>query len=152
MYPPIISQEDWQQAQALLQERCRKRSNSNTPNHRYAGLLACGDCGAPFVAINRYWNGKCRVEYICKTYMRHGKGTCASHRIREEKLDQIVQDDMSRRRDTAAQELVKIDQLQKRRALKEPVLHARRLSLEKRVAELEQEIDDILMEKIQCKS
>jgi DNA invertase Pin-like site-specific DNA recombinase len=152
MYPPIISQEDWQQAQALLRERCRKRTNSNTPSHRYAGLLACGDCGAPFVAINRYWNGKCRVEYICKTYMRHGKGTCASHRIREEMLDQIVQDDMSRRRDAAAQELVKIDQLQKRRALKEPVLHARRLSLEKRVAELEQEIDDILMEKIQCKS
>jgi hypothetical protein len=97
-------------------------------------------------------NGKCRVEYICKTYMRHGKDTCASHRIREEKLDQIVQDDMSRRRDAAAQELVKINQIQKRRALKEPVLHARRLSLEKRVAELEQEIDDILMEKIQCKS
>jgi hypothetical protein len=84
--------------------------------------------------------------------MRHGKDTCVSHRIREEKLDQIVQDDMSRRRDAAAQELVKINQLQKRRALKEPILHARRLRLEKRMAELEQEIDDILMEKIQCKS
>ena len=35
----------------------------------------------------------------------------------------------------------------KRRALKEPVLNARRLNLENRLVELEQEIDKIAMEK-----
>lgn len=148
VYPPIISREDWEQAQALLQKQIRKRVKSNTPCHRYAGLLACGDCGAPFVAINRYWNGSCRVEYICKTYMRHGKDTCTSHRIREEVLDQMVHKKLTCIHDTAIQELAEIKQLQNRRALKEPVLNAQRLKMEKRLRKLDMEIDDILMERI----
>ena len=47
--------------------------------------------------------------------------------------------------DTAIQELAEIKQLQKRRALKEPVLDARRSSLKQRLRELEQEINDILI-------
>lgn len=148
VYPPIISREDWAQAQALLQKQRRKRAKSNAPCHRYAGLLSCSNCGAPLVAINRYWNGTCRVEYICKTYMRHGKDTCTSHRIREEVLDQMVHEKLTCIHDTAIQELAEIKQLQKRRALKEPTLNTRRLSLKKRVEKLEWEIDNILMEKI----
>jgi len=44
--------------------------------------------------------------------------------------------------------LTKLKQLQKHRALKEPVLNARHLKLKNRLVELEQEIDDILIEKI----
>ena len=50
--------------------------------------------------------------------------------------------------DTAIQELAEIKQLQKRRALKEPVLNAQRLKMEKRLRKLDMEIDDILMERI----
>ena len=49
---------------------------------------------------------------------------------------------------TAIQELAEIKQLQKRRALKEPVLNAQRLKMEKRLRKLDMEIDDILMERI----
>lgn len=104
VFPPIISREDWEQAQALLQKQSRKREQRNTPCHRYAGLLACSECGAPFVAINRYWNGNCRVEYICKSYMRYGKDTCSSHRIREEVLDQMVQENLAEIHESARQE------------------------------------------------
>ena len=148
MFPPIISRADWDQAQALLQKRCRKREKSNTPCHRYAGLLTCSECGAPFVAINRYWNGNCRVEYICKSYMRYGKDTCSSHRIREEVLDQLVQEHLSEIYESSRQEFAKLKQLQKRRALKEPVLNTRRLGLEQQVLKLEEEIDKILMMKL----
>lgn len=148
VFPPIISRADWEQAQALLQKQSRKREQRNTPCHRYAGLLACSECGAPFVAINRYWNGNCRVEYICKSYMRYGKDTCSSHRIREEVLDQMVQEQLSEIYESTRQEQNKLKQLQKRRALKEPVLNARRMKLEKQLMGLEQEIDDILMTKI----
>ena len=148
VFPPIISREDWEQAQALLQKQSRKREQRNTPCHRYAGLLACSECGAPFVAINRYWNGNCRVEYICKSYMRYGKDTCSSHRIREEVLDQMVQEQLSEIYESSRQELAKLKQLQKRRALKEPVLNARRTKLEKRVLGLEREMDKLMMEKI----
>ena len=148
VFPPIISKAEWAQAQALLQKQSRKREKSNAPCHRYAGLLTCGDCGAPFVAINRYWNGNCRVEYICKSYMRYGKDTCASHRIREEVLDQMVHECLSKIYEFNAQEIAELKQLQKRRALKEPVLNARHLQLKKRLWELELEIDDILMQRI----
>ena len=144
----FISRADWEQAQALLQKKSQKREKSNAPCHRYAGLLACSECGAPFVAMNRYWNGSCRVEYICKSYMRYGKDTCSSHRIREEVLDQMVQEHLSKIHESSRQELAKLKKLQKHRALKEPVLNARRLNLEMRLLELEQEIDDILTEKI----
>ena len=40
----------------------------------------------------RYWNGKRRVEYVCKGYHRSGKSYCSSHRIREEVLDVAVQE------------------------------------------------------------
>ena len=145
VFPPIISRADWEQTQALLQKQSRKREQRNTPYHRYAGLLTCSECRAPFVAINRYWNGNCRVEYICKSYMRYGKGTCSSHRIREEVLDQMVQERLSEIHESTRQELNKLKQLQKCRALKEPVLNARRLNLENRLIELNQEVDDILM-------
>ena len=148
VFPPIISRAEWDQAQELLQKQSRKGKKSNTPCHRYAGLLACSECGAPFVAINRYWNGNCRVEYICKSYMRYGKNTCSSHRIHEEVLDQMAQEQLSEIYESSRQELAKLKQLQKRRALKEPVLNARRLVLEKRLEILNQEIDTILLERI----
>ena len=88
------------------------------------------------------------MEYICKTYMRHGKDTCTSHRIREEVLDQMVHKKLTCIHDTAIQELAEIKQLQNRRALKEPVLNAQRLKMEKRLRKLDMEIDDILMERI----
>ena len=148
VFPSIVSREDWDQAQALLQKQSRKQEKSNTPCHRYAGLLTCSECGAPFVSINRYWNGNCRVEYICKSYMRYGKDACSAHRIREEVLDQMVQEKLSEIHESARQELTKLKQLQKRRALKEPVLNARHSKLEARLQELEKEIDTILMEKV----
>lgn len=152
VYPPIISREDWEQAQALLQKQRRKRAKSNAPCHRYAGLLSCSNCGAPLVAINRYWNGTCRVEYICKTYMRHGKDTCTSHRIREEKLDTMVWELVSASRESRAEEQNKLAQMQKMWALRKPILDAHILLLQKRIQKLEQEIDGIVMEHIQALS
>lgn len=148
VYPPIISREDWEQAQALLQKQRRKRAKSNAPCHRYAGLLSCSNCGAPLVAINRYWNGTCRVEYICKTYMRHGKDTCTSHRIRKEILDAMVWELVSAARENRAEEQKKLAQMQKMWALRKPVLDAHILSLQKRIQELEGEIDEIIIGKI----
>jgi len=148
VFPPIISRADWEQAQELLQKKSRKREQRNTPCHRYAGLLSCSECGAPFVAINRYWNGNCRVEYICKSYMRYGKDTCASHRIREEVLDQMVQEYAEVMRKQCVGELKKLAQIQKMWALRKPILDAHILSLQEKVLELEQEIDEIVMESI----
>ena len=99
------------------------------------------------MGINRDWNGKRRVEYICKSYMRYGKAVCPSHRIHEEVLDQTVWGKLNLCRGAATQEFNKVKELQKRLALRKPVLDARRLALQAAIQKLEQEIDDILMEK-----
>ena len=53
-------------------------------------------------------------------------------------------------RESRAEELKKLAQMQKMWALRKPVLDAHILSLQGRVLELEKEIDEIVMEKIKC--
>ena len=96
----------------------------------------------------RYWNGKRRVEYVCKGYHRNGKSYCSSHRIHEEVLDAAVQEFAQTMRVRMAEEQKELKQKQKMWALRKPVLDARILSLQKRIQELEQEIDGIMMEKM----
>ena len=96
----------------------------------------------------RCWNGKSRVEYVCRGYQRNGKGYCASHRIHEEVLDKAVWDYTEKLREQYAAELKKVTQLQKQWALRKPVLDSHILSLQVKIQELEQEIDTIVMEKL----
>ena len=74
----------------LKQNAWNPPAPGNKAKHRYAGLLACAECGNPFVPMIRYWNGSRRVEYVCKGYHRNGKTYCSSHRIHEETLDARV--------------------------------------------------------------
>ena len=94
------------------------------------------------------WNGSRRVEYVCLGYHRNGKDYCSSHRIHEEVLDKAVWNHAKKLREQYAAELKKVTQLQKQWALRKPVLDAHILSLQEKVLELEQEIDEIVMEKI----
>lgn len=153
VYPVIISEETWRQAQGLLKQRNRTCGGSagNKATHRYAGLLECHECGSPFVAMKRTWNGKCRVEYVCKGYHRYGKVACAPHRVHEEIIDGVVWDELSSRRELAVRELDKIKELQKIRALRKPILDARICALWERMEALEQEVDYILLEQISIK-
>lgn len=96
----------------------------------------------------RYWNGKRRVEYVCKGYHRNGKSYCSSHRIHEEVLDAAVQEFAQTMRVKMAEKQKELKQKQKMWALRKPVLDAHILSLQKRIQELEQEIDGIVMEKM----
>ena len=51
-------------------------------------------------------------------------------------------------REQCAEEVEKLAQLQKMWALRKPILDAHILSLREKVLELEQEIDEIMMEKL----
>ena len=148
-YPVIIEKADWKQVQALLKQQARPAVNNRT-KHRYAGLLTCQECGNVFSPMIRCWNGKSRVEYVCRGYHRNGKTYCASHRIHEETLDARVWELVSTARESRTEELKKLAQMQKMWALRKPVLDAHILSLQGRVLELEKEIDEIVMEKIKC--
>ena len=146
-FPVIIEKQEWEQVQALLKRQARP-ANGNQAKHRYAGLLTCRECGNAFIPMIRCWNGKSRVEYVCRGYHRNGKTYCASHRIHEEVLDEQVWALVSAVRDSRAEELKKLAQLQKIWALRKPVLDAHILSLQENMQKLEQEIDEIVMEKL----
>ena len=146
-YPVIIEREEWEQVQERLKMQIRP-ANGNQAKHRYAGLLTCQECGNVFIPMIRYWNGKSRVEYVCRGYHRNGKSYCTSHRIHEEVLDIAVQEYAEAMRERCAEELKKLAQMQKMWALRKPILDAHILSLQEKVQGLEQEIDEIMMEKL----
>ena len=150
-FPVIIEKQEWEQVQCLLKQQARP-ANGNQAKHRYAGLLPCRECGNAFIPMIRCWNGKSRVEYVCRGYHRNGKTYCASHRIHEERLDEQVWELVSASRDSRAEELKKLAQMQKMWALRKPILDAHILSLQEKVQKLEMEVDEIVMEKLNCRS
>ena len=147
VYPVIIEKAIWQKVQTRLKQQARPAVN-NRIKHRYAGLLTCQECGNVFSPMIRYWNGSRRVEYVCRGYHRNGKGYCSSHRIHEEILDKAVWDYTEKLREQYAAELKKVTQLQKQWALRKPVLDAHCLTLQKEILSLEQEVDALVMEKL----
>ena len=106
-FPVIIGKQEWKQVQHLLKQQARP-ANSNRAKHRYAGLLTCRECGNTFIPMIRCWNGKSRVEYVCRGYHRNGKAYCSSHRIREEVLDAEVQACAETVREQCAEEVEKL--------------------------------------------
>ena len=86
------------------------------------------------------------MEYVCKGYHRNGKTYCSTHRIHEETLDARVWELVSTARESRAEELKKLAQMQKMWALRKPILDAHILSLREKAQKLEQEVDAIVME------
>ena len=146
-FPVIIGKQEWEQVQRLLKQQAHP-ANGNQAKHRYAGLLTCRDCGDSFIPMIRYWNGSPRVEYVCRRYHRNGKSHCSSHRIHEEILDKAVWNYTEKLREQYSAELKKVTQLQKQWALRKPVLDAHCLTLQKEIQKREQEIDELVMEKL----
>ena len=63
-------------------------------------------------------------------------------------MDKAVWDHAKKLREQYAAELKKVTQLQKQWALRKPVLDAHCLTLQKEILRLEQEIDELVMEKL----
>lgn len=80
------------------------------------------------------------------------KTYCASHRIHEEVLDAEVQACAETVREQCAEEVEKLAQLQKMWALRKPILDAHILSLQGNIQKLEMKVDEIVMEKLSCRS
>ena len=147
-YPVIIQPKEWRLVQSLLKANARPY-RGNTASHRYAGLLTCGDCGSTFVPRIRTWNGNRRVEYLCKSYMHHGKNFCPSHRIRETELDARVQQYAEAVRNQWIAEQADLQRLHRKWSLKQPALDKAIAQLKEEIRQHEEEIDELLMLRIQ---
>lgn len=147
-FPVIIDREEWEQVQVLLKGNA-KPYRGNTAFHRYAGLLTCGDCGSTFVPRIRCWNGNRRVEYVCKGYHGHGKEFCSSHRIHEETIDAQVMEYADLLRQCWQTEQAELRRLHKLWSLRQPMIEARIAELREEIRQDEEDIDELLMLKIQ---
>ena len=79
----------------------------------------------------------------------HGKDFCPSHRIRETELDARVQQYAETVRNQWIAEQADLQRLHRLWEMKRPVINAHIADLYDEIQRLEQEIDDLLLEKIQ---
>ncbi len=135
-YPPIVSREEWEQVQKILQIKLRP-CKGNQRKHRYAGLLTCGDCSSTFAPKIRCRNGRKYVEYVCNGYMHHSKEYCPSHSIREDDLDAQMAAfaDSLRKQLQVGQD--SLTALQKQYDKKRPAIHAQIQALTAELGRLE---------------
>jgi hypothetical protein len=86
-HPAIVSEEEWQQVQELMQyhKEIRNIQKGNKYQNRYplSGLLICSHCGK---SLRRRYVYNKSVEWICSTYIQKGKKACKGIRVRDELL------------------------------------------------------------------
>lgn len=94
-HTPIISQEIWDKAQAIMKNRSKQPNRIHSGEYPLTGLLKCPSCGAGMVlgrTTNRNKDGTKRVleYYVCGAWKNKGTAVCNSNGIRTEYADQYV--------------------------------------------------------------
>lgn len=86
-HPAIVSEEEWQQVQELMQYHREQRNiqSGDKYQNRYpmSGMLICPRCGK---SLRRRYVYNRKVEWICSTYIQEGKEACKGIRVRDELL------------------------------------------------------------------
>ena len=152
--PVIINKELWEQVQQLLELRKQSNVRAGEGNtiHRYSGLIVCGDCGRAFTAKTiRNKNSK-RIEYWCSTYIRYGKEHCGSHALREEYLDEIIIEELRNTKQQYQQIWDTMQHTVDQWTPKTTNTLSQLKKLRQNIEILEQELEDILMERIRDKA
>jgi DNA invertase Pin-like site-specific DNA recombinase len=101
-HEPVISQELWDNAHAVLSVR-RKATDENKEPHLFAGLIKCADCGSALMFHNRRYKDGHRGEFRCFKYSRQGKDFCKSHYITYNKVYGAVYESIKALAATASQ-------------------------------------------------
>ena len=152
--PVIINKELWEQVQQLLELRKQDNVRAGEGNtiHRYSGLIVCGDCGRAFTAKTiRNKNSK-RTEYWCSTYIRYGKEHCGAHALREEYLDEIIIGELRNTKQQYQQIWDAMQHTIDQWTPKTTNTLSQLKKLRQKIEILDQELEDILMERIRDKA
>ena len=93
-HEPLVDEETFKMAQELTKVRKIERNNYTDINI-FAGLLYCGDCGAP-VNLHRVKKSRKYDYYLCRRYNKGSKRMCTQHSIVKTHLETLVQKDIRR--------------------------------------------------------
>ena len=95
--PALIDEETFNAVQALLQSRDPRRVAPRIVNGPtfLAGLVKCGYCNAAL--IQNTGKGGAYRYYCCSRKLKEGPSSCRGYRIRMDRLDNLVVDELSAR-------------------------------------------------------
>jgi len=117
--PAIVSEEVWDTANRLLDERGRKLRESGgsfSARYRYSGKLICADHDTAYhrhVITNKSGSREC---WSCKVYRQKGKSACDSPTVYSDELDAVFADVFKRAaidRDRIVSELLELYESEK---------------------------------------
>ena len=152
--PPIITREMWEQVQELMNMRKKDnvRAGEGQTIHRYSGLIACGDCGRAFIGKRIKLKNSQRVEYVCSTHHRFGEEHCSAHTLREEYLDEIIQAELIATKAQYQRTWEAMQDTVNRWTPKATNTLSQLKKLRQQIDTMEEEMEDILMERIRDKA
>ena len=92
IHEPLIDNETFNLAQAILQERGTdiSRRRGNASEFLLSGVLRCGKCGKAYVGMSARGNGGHYTYYACTGRQKYGSKACDNHRLPASKLEQAV--------------------------------------------------------------
>ena len=91
MHEPIISKEDFDKVQEILNKRCTKTSRHSDELYLFSGMLRCAGCKSSMIRNQKFHKNKWYVYYKCRGYNQRGNTVCNhSHSIAEEQLTAAV--------------------------------------------------------------
>ena len=157
-HEPIIDMETWNQCVEIDKRIKKPRSTGAGKQSLFGGLLRCLDCGfsVNYRQESRYRKDGSRIvykSYACGNYIRSGSAACSAHIIYEDRLAELVIDDLQHHakrviedEETTRRELIEQrnnDTEQQRRADK-----AQMKALESRLTELERLIQKLYEDRV----
>jgi site-specific DNA recombinase len=91
-HDPLIPEQLFEKAQAILTERCedRSRRRSNPSEYLLSGRLRCGRCGQAYIGTTAHGRSARYSYYTCFTRVRYGTKRCDNDRLPAEQLEQAV--------------------------------------------------------------
>lgn len=153
-YPVIIDRETWEKVQTVMQRRKESnvRAGAGRPILRYSGLLTCGDCGRGIFGKRIKNKNSERIEYICSTYSRFGNEYCTSHTMREEQLDALIRNELLETKTQYQNLWYSLEKSIEKWTPKTETTEQRIKQQYESIEILEEQMEDILMEKIRDKA
>lgn len=88
-HEPIISREDFETVQELLQRNTRK-APAQKEVYLFSGFVKCGDCGRSMSRKHHHHDYGEYTYYVCTTHTKLDKTACSKHTTRADKLEAIV--------------------------------------------------------------
>ena len=124
------------------------RSQNRHKLHRYTGLIKRVDCSSGFTAQTRKWCGNEYIDYTCNSRHRYGKEYCTPHTIRENRLDELVENEVKSLKDNILAESNKYDNIVRDWLRKKPLYERQIQTNTDKILSLKQQIEDLIIERI----